>query len=404
MALISCPECGKKISDKAKKCPNCGYHPISEDGAKDLAFIKAEDGQHKDEPQNAMEKWRIVMVAVAGVIALCCIGVCIASYSLHKSEGGDSVSKEAVAARNDGKDEDTRTETSKPEKQGAALWEGYAAAHYKRGKEHLVHGSYEKAFIDYKKAEGLQDAGEQAALCAYKSGQSAMKEKKYVAAAQAFEDAAAYKMDNKNLAYCRYMGIVELLEEKKYIQANILMQKLKDQEGGMDELGERAKVELHACETIMTSQELLNWPNTDYVNAFRNNRYDVDACRNFFYDVGGSYAKEYYDLLGQYYEEEWQGEYREIEGDYVLTIKPDMDANLTRKYEVSLKAPKNSEQESVIIIPFQDCKESMEADVPEEESRWVLQKDADKIYLLRFETQGEKEEEIAQILAFNKNK
>lgn len=29
MALISCPECGKEISDKAKCCPNCGY-PISE--------------------------------------------------------------------------------------------------------------------------------------------------------------------------------------------------------------------------------------------------------------------------------------------------------------------------------------------------------------------------------------
>lgn len=25
MALIKCPECGKEISDKAKKCPNCGY-------------------------------------------------------------------------------------------------------------------------------------------------------------------------------------------------------------------------------------------------------------------------------------------------------------------------------------------------------------------------------------------
>lgn len=25
MALIKCPECGKGISNKAKKCPNCGY-------------------------------------------------------------------------------------------------------------------------------------------------------------------------------------------------------------------------------------------------------------------------------------------------------------------------------------------------------------------------------------------
>ncbi len=25
MALINCPECGKEVSDTAKKCPNCGY-------------------------------------------------------------------------------------------------------------------------------------------------------------------------------------------------------------------------------------------------------------------------------------------------------------------------------------------------------------------------------------------
>lgn len=25
MSLIKCPECSKKISDKAKSCPNCGY-------------------------------------------------------------------------------------------------------------------------------------------------------------------------------------------------------------------------------------------------------------------------------------------------------------------------------------------------------------------------------------------
>ena len=25
MALITCPECGKQVSDKANSCPNCGY-------------------------------------------------------------------------------------------------------------------------------------------------------------------------------------------------------------------------------------------------------------------------------------------------------------------------------------------------------------------------------------------
>lgn len=25
MAMIMCPECGKEISDKAKRCPSCGF-------------------------------------------------------------------------------------------------------------------------------------------------------------------------------------------------------------------------------------------------------------------------------------------------------------------------------------------------------------------------------------------
>ena len=32
MALISCSECGKQVSDKAKACPNCGA-PISQSSA-----------------------------------------------------------------------------------------------------------------------------------------------------------------------------------------------------------------------------------------------------------------------------------------------------------------------------------------------------------------------------------
>lgn len=39
MALIQCPECGRKVSDKAKACPGCGY-PISE------LFVKNNDTQN----------------------------------------------------------------------------------------------------------------------------------------------------------------------------------------------------------------------------------------------------------------------------------------------------------------------------------------------------------------------
>jgi hypothetical protein len=30
MALINCPECGARISDKALSCPNCGHPMIAE--------------------------------------------------------------------------------------------------------------------------------------------------------------------------------------------------------------------------------------------------------------------------------------------------------------------------------------------------------------------------------------
>lgn len=38
MALISCPECGREVSDKANACPNCGY-PIEQDKIKENKLI-----------------------------------------------------------------------------------------------------------------------------------------------------------------------------------------------------------------------------------------------------------------------------------------------------------------------------------------------------------------------------
>ncbi len=41
MALISCPECGEKLSDKASKCPHCGYSVGREQPAQQLKKSKA---------------------------------------------------------------------------------------------------------------------------------------------------------------------------------------------------------------------------------------------------------------------------------------------------------------------------------------------------------------------------
>ena len=42
MALIRCWECGKKVSELSKNCPNCGYPLESQLNT-----------EHKDEPKNA---------------------------------------------------------------------------------------------------------------------------------------------------------------------------------------------------------------------------------------------------------------------------------------------------------------------------------------------------------------
>ena len=43
MALITCPECGKKVSDLAKICPDCGY-PISSLNPSGTVMIKLCNG------------------------------------------------------------------------------------------------------------------------------------------------------------------------------------------------------------------------------------------------------------------------------------------------------------------------------------------------------------------------
>lgn len=43
MALIKCPECGKEISDTARKCPNCGFKAknINKNGGKKVVIISS---------------------------------------------------------------------------------------------------------------------------------------------------------------------------------------------------------------------------------------------------------------------------------------------------------------------------------------------------------------------------
>ena len=71
MSLIKCPECGKEISDKAEKCPGCGYPLIV-----------------KQSERNALSNKKDNLKLVKGLnIALGIIGIFMV-FGVLSSQGG----------------------------------------------------------------------------------------------------------------------------------------------------------------------------------------------------------------------------------------------------------------------------------------------------------------------------
>lgn len=66
MALIDCPECGKRISDKAESCPNCGV-PI----------------RRRKDPENSKKNPALVVVAIIGAIVAVVVLLSAGSDFLH---------------------------------------------------------------------------------------------------------------------------------------------------------------------------------------------------------------------------------------------------------------------------------------------------------------------------------
>ncbi len=76
MALIQCPECGKEISDKAGKCPHCGY-PIEETENN----VEKETGKqeildvNKETPKKKKSLNKKVIITISAIIGAAVIGV-----------------------------------------------------------------------------------------------------------------------------------------------------------------------------------------------------------------------------------------------------------------------------------------------------------------------------------------
>lgn len=93
MALVQCIECGKTVSDKAAACMNCG-HPIPAPAP--IAEAEVYEPPPKEKPDSSGKI--ILLIAIAGVVAMYMLGKSPSSPSASSSYSSESAKKECVAA------------------------------------------------------------------------------------------------------------------------------------------------------------------------------------------------------------------------------------------------------------------------------------------------------------------
>lgn len=69
MALITCPKCGHQMSDRAVKCPGCGYSPTQQDNNIDETTTQAPKLKHRNTIKLAVIGLAIAGISFAGGIA-----------------------------------------------------------------------------------------------------------------------------------------------------------------------------------------------------------------------------------------------------------------------------------------------------------------------------------------------
>ena len=73
MALVSCPECGKEISDAARSCPHCG-HPI------------AQEPQPQDMPPAPRKSKRAIIIAACVLALVAVVGIFVGVQQKRASD------------------------------------------------------------------------------------------------------------------------------------------------------------------------------------------------------------------------------------------------------------------------------------------------------------------------------
>jgi hypothetical protein len=85
MAIISCPECSRQVSDKALKCPQCA-HPIANPETRDQLLPPK---PLQKEPESTAKKW----ITLTGLIALSAIPLILIGQQLTAEFSESETSK-----------------------------------------------------------------------------------------------------------------------------------------------------------------------------------------------------------------------------------------------------------------------------------------------------------------------
>ena len=86
---ISCPECGKLISDDAYKCVNCGF-PIGKGAYSEVIITKEiiKENRYSDKKSNSSSKYTYTLIIFCGIALLVILGIVFISKNiLSKSDG-----------------------------------------------------------------------------------------------------------------------------------------------------------------------------------------------------------------------------------------------------------------------------------------------------------------------------
>ena len=120
MALINCPECGKRVSDKAGNCPNCGCpiqpeQEVTEEkkgerwSSKQLP--KATVKEKKEKPKKKGGCLKVVLI----IVAICIVLEIISSIGGNDEESSSSINKNQVATESQNGTQETPTENQSTE-------------------------------------------------------------------------------------------------------------------------------------------------------------------------------------------------------------------------------------------------------------------------------------------------